>query len=319
MATTDKKQRLCEQHEKMLKIIYHCGKGIMFKKHIERYMERRGTHTIHTSVAITELREAKVVEVIYMHRIAIIKLLKFAVGFIEKKHVEEVTAISVTQTKVSRVAFLNELMLSKLPKLTDEEDKDKIIDTILNGYIKNTTYFRKDKQTYKLLIQNVWEGLYKEDATLYEINLLKKIHESSRAGLMYREKEVAKVERVVQFNLNSMTSSNIFIGRIHEDLHNKNQLIQHIEILDVNSKMPISQLVEKIEKAYDYMNQFLKSNMKLKFNFYVASSERKSFFDDRRRKIKNALTRRQVQAEYEVINLNLEKTLFRNQKILLNS
>ncbi|WP_242306619.1 MULTISPECIES: hypothetical protein [unclassified Bacillus cereus group] len=318
MATTDKKQRLCEKHEKMLKIIYHCGKGIMFKKHIERYMQLRGTHTIHTSVAITELREAKVVEVIYMHRIAIIKLLKFAVGYIEKKHVEEVTAISVTQTKISRAAFLNELMLNKLPVL-NEENKDKIIDTVLNGYIKNTTYFRKDKQTYKLLIQNVREGLYKEDATIYEINLLKKIHESSRAGLMYREKEVAKVERVVQFNLNSMTSSNIFIGRIHEDSHNKNQLIQYVEILDVNSKMPVSQLIDKVEKTYDYMNQFLKSNIKLKFNFYVASEERKDFFDDRGQKIKNALMRRQVQVEYEVINLNLERTLFRNQKILLNS
>lgn len=318
MTTTDKKQRLCKQHEKLLKIIYHCGKGIMFKKHIERYMELRGTHTIHTSIAITELREAKVVEIIYIHRVAVIKLLKFAVGFIEKKHVEEVTAISVTQTKISRVAFLNELMLSKLPVL-DEENKDKIIDTVLNGYIKNTTYFRKDKQTYKLLIQNVREGLYKEDATIYEINLLKKIYESSRAGLMYREKEVAKIERAVQFNLNSMTSSNIFIGRIHEDLHNKNQLIQHIEILDVNSKMPVSQLIDKIEKTHDYMNQFLKNNMKLKFNFYVASTERKAFFDDRRRKIENALIRRQVQAEYEVINLDLEKTLFRNQKILLSS
>ncbi|MBN6708214.1 hypothetical protein, partial [Bacillus thuringiensis] len=277
MATTDKKQRLCEQHEKMLKIIYHCGKGIMFRKHVERYMELRGTHTIHTSIAIKELREARIIEVIYVHRVAIIKLLKFAVGFIEKKHVEEVTAISVTQTKISRVAFLNELMLSKLPVL-DKENKDKIIDTVLNGYIKNTTYFRKDKQTYKLLIQNVREGLYKEDATTYEINLLKKIHESSRAGLMYREKEVTKVERVVQFNLNSMTSSNIYIARIYEDSHNKNQLIQHIDILDVNSKMPVSQLVEKIEKTYDYMNQFLKSNIKLKFNFYVASPERKVFF-----------------------------------------
>lgn len=318
MATTDKKQRLCEEHEKMLKIIYYCGKGIMFKKHIERYMQLRGAHTIHTSIAVKELREAKVIEVIYVHRVAVIKLLKFVIAFIEKKHVEEVTAITATQAKISKVAFLNELMLSRLPVL-DEENKDKIIDTVLNGYIKNTTYFRKDKQTYKLLIQNVWEGLYKEDATIYEINLLKKIHESSRAGLMYREKEVAKVERVVQFNLNSMTSSNIFIGRIHEDLHNKNQLIQHIEILDVNSKMPTSQLVEKIEKTYDYMNQFLKHNMKLKFNFYVASQERKDFFDDRGQKIKNALMRRQVQAEYEVINLNLEKTLFRNQKILLSS
>lgn len=316
MTTTDKKQRLCKQHEKMLKIIYHLGKGIMFKKHLERYMEARGTHTIHTSIAITELREAKVVEIIYIHRVAVIKLLKFAVGFIEKKHVEEVTAISVTQTKISRVAFLNEIMLRKLPRLTDEEDKDKIIDTVLNGYIKNTTYFKKDKQTYKLLIQNVREGLYKEEATIHEINLLKKSYESSRARLKYREKEVAKVERVVQFNLNSMTSSNIYIGRIFSD---GNTLTQHIEILDVNSKMPVSQLVQKIEKTYDYMNQFLKSNMKLKFNFYVASQERKSFFDDRRQKIKNALRRRQVQAEYEVINLNLEKTLFRNQKVLLSS
>ncbi|WP_242325663.1 hypothetical protein [Bacillus cereus group sp. BfR-BA-01353] len=317
MTTTDKKQRLCKQHEKMLKIIYHCGKGIMFKKHIERYMELRGTHTIHTSIAITELREAKVVEVIYMYRVAIIKLLKFAVAFIEKKHVEEVTAIAVTQTKISRVAFLNELMLSKLPVL-DEENKDKIIDTVLNGYIKNTTYFRKDKQTYKLLIQNVREELYKEEATLHEINLLKKSYESSRARLMYREKDVEKVERVVPFNLNSMTSSNIYVARIYRN-NNNNTLVQHIEILDVNSKMPASQLVDKIEKTYDYMNQFLKSNMKLKFNFYVASAERKAFFDDRGQKIKNALMRRQVQAEYEVINLNLEKTLFRNQKILLNT
>ncbi|MDZ4627212.1 hypothetical protein [Bacillus cereus] len=315
MTTTEKKQRLCKQHEKMLKIIYHCGKGIMFKKHIERYMELRGTHTIHTSIAITELREAKVVEVIYMHRVAIIKLLKFAVAFIEKKHVEEVTAISVTQTKISRVAFLNELMLSKLPVL-DEENKDKIIDTVLNGYIKNTTYFRKDKQTYKLLIQNVREELYKEEATLHEINLLKKSYESSRARLMYREKDVEKVERVVPFNLNSMTSSNVYVARIYR---NNNTLVQHIEILDVNSKMPASQFVDKIEKTYDYMNQFLKSNMKLKFNFYVASPERKAFFDDRRRKIENALIRRQVQTEYEVINLDLEKTLFRNQKILLSS
>lgn len=319
MATTDKKQRLCEKHEKMLKIIYHCGKGIMFKKHIERYMQLRGTHTIHTSVAITELREAKVVEVIYMHRVAIVKLLKFAVGFIEKKHVEEVTAISVTQTKISRVAFLNELMLSKLPKLTDEEDKDKIIDGTLNGYIKNTTYFKKDKKTYQLLIHNVKEGLYRKEATIREVEYLKKAYESSRARLMYRNGDVEKVERVVQFNLNSMTSSNVYVGRIHEDLHNKNQLIQHIEILDVNSKMPVSQLIDKIEKTYDYMNQFLKSNIKLKFNFYVASSERKAFFDDRRRKIENALIRRQVQTKYEVINLNLERTLFRNQKILLNS
>ncbi|HGE5805186.1 hypothetical protein NYE71_32810 [Bacillus sp. FSL K6-0273] len=316
MTTTDKKQRLCKQHEKVLKIIYHCGKGIMFKKHIERYMESRGTHTIHTSIAITELREAKVVEVIYMHRVAIIKLLKFAVAFIEKKHVEEVTAISVTQTKISRVAFLNELMLRKLPRLDNEENKDKIIDGILNDFIKNTTYFRKDKQTYKLLVQNVREELYKEEATLHEINLLKKSYESSRARLMYREKDVEKVERVVPFNLNSMTSSNVYVARIYS---NNNTLVQHIEIIDVNSKMPASQLVDKIEKTYDYMNQFLKSNMKLKFNFYVASAERKEFFDDRGQKIKNALMRRQVQAEYEVINLDLEKTLFRNQKILLSS
>lgn len=319
MATTDKKQRLCEQHEKILKIIYHLGKGIMFKKHLERYMELRGTHTIHASIAITELREAKVVEVIYMHRVAIVKLLKFAIGFIEKKHVEEVTAISVTQTRLSRIAFLNELMLSKLPRLGYKENKDKSIDGILNGYIKNTTYFKKDKKTYQLLIHNVKEELYKKEATIHEIEHLKKAYENSRAGLAYREKKVCKVKRIIQFNLNSMTSSNIFIGRIYEDSYNKNQFIQHIEILDVNSKMPASQLVKKIDETFNYMNQFLKSNIILKFNFYVASEERKAFFDDRKQKIENALMRRQVQTEYEVINLNLEKTLFRNQKILLSA
>lgn len=293
---TEIKRHLCQQHEQIIRIIYRYGQGLMFRRHIQDYMNLFGMKKQDVNKAIKELKEGKLIDIIFLCRVPIIKLLKFSIGYIKQTEQKGISVVSDTELHIKKTAYINEIVLNEMLSKS-KGNKDDLLER-LDKFYQNTTYFDGVQTSHE------W---FKAIATIDYFN-----KEEIKSEIAYLKSNKNDEKR---FDIRNMFVSKVYLGCIYKD--ELNQLIQPIDILFVQQSAEGLNLANKIEKIYQYMNRFIKDNVKLKFNVYTWNSLRQVSLERSKIKTIKELTDKKIPSDYEIVNLDLKKTLLYNQHVLL--
>lgn len=328
MITNQRKQSLCEAHKSLLELIWALGKGLMYKKHIEAYMEHfYGVKPQHTWAKLKELEENDVVQRIKLYNIVVIKLKKYAIRFLLGVERESIRSIEVTATKLNRTAYVNAMLLhhiNTIPSLKRDYQ------SFLNKYYLSSMFSKSRYKSYEVLETLKEKSVLvasetNESDVDIEIAKLKGI----QMGLFptkeaddeeSKEENAEESKKEYEFNINSMEQHSIFI-----DFMSKKEGL-HIAILDDKNNLTGKKLAEKVMKTYDYLNTFFPLQTVFNFTVYVRNEKRleevqskanKKGFDEFVLKNHKKLAYRSEYCERTYVNLDLDKNLFGNQSLIL--
>lgn len=303
----EKKKLICEANKELLNLVYEFGNGIMYKQHIQRYFsEFEGIHEIDISKRLLELKNNEIIDFQNIFGAKVVKLKKFAVCFLLGKEREAVSSINFTMMKVKKSAFLNQIILDNADLF---KTKWATLEDLRKPFLKATTYFSKQKETYIFLQrQSSYTVQWVEDE-------IRKLISHKEKAIQFKETPY-KVKNN-EFNLNSMQASNIFFGIKRIGVVRPTQ---PIHLLDLNGLMTPNKLASKINNTVDYLDAlFDREKLDFQFDLFVHSDERRSFLLKSKKKIDKLIwdhCKREI--SWGVVDLNLENTLFRGQKVLLN-
>ncbi|MFJ5772546.1 hypothetical protein [Psychrobacillus sp. NPDC093180] len=308
MVPFEKKKRICKENRTLLQLVYLFGSGVMFKRHIQRYFSAyEGVHEIETSKRLLKLKENEIIEYHNIFGSKVIKLKKFAVYFLLDKGREDVSSINFTAAKAKKSAYLNQIILNN----ASIKAKWPTLDDLFGDLPEITTYFMKQKETYKFL-----EEQYKNHYTSrYAYDEIRKLIATKEMATKFVTND--RTVKKTTFNMNSLQAANIFFGI---KISGTVRPIQQIDLLDLNGLMTPAKFVAKINSTVDYLDVLFDSEeLDFHYNLYVQSSQRKVVLLRSKDKI-DELIRDHCKREisWGIINLNLESTLFRGQKVLLN-
>ena len=313
MVTREKKERLCMAHRTLLELVFYMGKGLMYKKHILRYMsEFEGINEIDTSKVLKELRDSDIVDSHSVFGAKVIRLKKFAIYFLLEKDREDVSSITLTAGKVKKSAFLNQIVLQSATIL---KKRNPSLPLLIQYYQAKTTYLSKDKESFSYLENQIQEGWCTPYAR-QEVNDLKI---AKQQGHVFKKNDAEeKIQR--GYNLNSMQASNIYLGLKRKASNGKT--VVYVDVLDINGLMTAKQFAKKVGLVVDYLDLlFDREDLTLTFYFllHVQSQERKDFLQKQEKQINESIrTHCKEDIPWDINNLDLERTLFKNQKVLLN-
>lgn len=309
LITRDRKERLCRENRTLLELVFYMGKGIMYKQHILRYMnEFEGLNEIDISKVLGELNENEIIDYHNFLGTKIIKLKKYAVYFLLEKDREDVSSIQFTAGKAYKSAFLNQIILQNAEILKRRISN---LRELINLYLRETTYFAKDKESFYYLkhqIYNGWCTPYAEQ----EIQNLILAKQQSHLFVTTKKKVQSS------YNLNSIQASSIYLGLKRTTISGRTFLF--VDVLDINGLITGKKFADKVNTTMDYLNQlFNRKKIGFHFTLYVQSKERKEFLQKHSKKINtDILNHCKEEVRWEIKNLDLERTLFKNQKVLLN-
>lgn len=320
MITNVRKEKLSKSNEQMLEVIWRLGRGLMYKKHIEAYME----HFFNQKPEVTwkklkELEESDVVERVRLYNIVVIKLKKYALRFLLGVKREQIRSLDVTASKLMRSAYVQALILSHLkedPRMTKLDYK-----MFLDRYCLSSTFFVTRNTGFVVLEQYAKKGVFFEIDE--EVDRLREIKEKS----LFKKNEGKEIVEY-KFNLNSMEQSSIFINYASRNRTTKINTI-HLAIIDDKNNLRGSKVAEKIMRTYSYLYEFVPLGTLFKFTVYVRNGERlealgnkantKSFNDYIATKSRiQRITWNSAFCEVNYVNLDLDKKLFGNQLLVLS-
>lgn len=319
MMTIKRKTTLCNTNIHLLNIIWRLGKGIMFKIHIEKYMEVfYGVKPIDTWKQLKELNTNMIVEWIKLRNIVVIKLRKYALQFLLQKDRAEISAISVTYSKIKKTAFINTIIQNHI----SSNHIKATFERVANYYENASTFLSSEKKGYKVIERLFNKGIFNNYA-LSEINELKEIDSTNKSCLKSSKSKIPSnnVSKYThRFNLNSMQSQGIYIDSAKLQA-NGGHVTLYIAILDLNNSLDVKKVSNKINSTFSYLSLFTPNNIKIHFNVYTASSERYKLLLRLKHSIDKHFIDTKVSGSFtwEVTNLEIEKKLFGNQKILLQN
>jgi hypothetical protein len=327
MITQDQKKATCKDHSDLLQLIWLFGGGLMFKSHVERYMEHfSGKKPFDTWQAMRKLEQSGLIERIKFYNVILIKLRKYALCFLLNKERNQVSSVSANLAKIKKTAFINEIVLRDI---TDIQNKSKTrlpVEKFFLAYSKRTTFFCSAKKSHEVLSWYQANGLF-IDFISSEIGDLQKIEQKNKSFLRNsptmpsknKKKEKNGGEDESRYNLNSMQSSGV-----HLKFTEKNSALVRIAIFDINSQLSADALALKMMNVFRYLNNYFSDGVQPQFSVYTVSKERKSALEKVRvsnlleKHLQRDLNFGQIPFAWEVINLNLENILFGKQKILLS-
>lgn len=293
LITKEKKERLCKEHKMLLELVYYFGKGIMFRQHILRYMnDFEGIHEINISKSLLELKANEIIDFQNLYGAKIIKLKKFAIFFLSGKERDNVTSVKFTLGKAKKSAYLNQIILNNTALF---KKKGYSLDAVMNYYLKSTTYFTKDKESFIRLENDIRDG-YTEQFAEEEV---KRLVLAKEKGRLFKKTSDEKLQ--YSYNLNSIQSSNLFLGMRRKRAHT---IVQFVDILDINGSITSNKLARKVNETMDYLN-LIYDPEKINFHFvlYVQSDERKEVLLKHNQKInKQILIHCRKLVSWEVVN-----------------
>ncbi|WP_027415039.1 hypothetical protein [Aneurinibacillus terranovensis] len=310
MTTRDKKAHLCRTHRTLLKLVFHMGKGVMYKQHILRYMSLfEGSHEIDTSKALGELKDNEILDYHSFFGAKVIKLNKYAVYFLLQKEREDVSSISLTAGKVKKSAFLNQIILQNADRL---KKKSPSLQQLIPRYLNDTTYFTKDKESFVYLQRQYEQGW----CSSYAEHEIQRLILAKQQGHQFENTSADKIQN--DYNLNSIQASNIYLGLKRKLKTGETFLL--VDVLDINGLITAKKFAEKVNLTTDHLKLlFDQDKLNFEFRLYVQSPERQEFLLKHARQISVSIQDHcKEEIRWIVKNLDLEATLFRNQKILLN-
>lgn len=308
MIPFEKKKRICLENKKLLHLVYVFGSGVMFKQHVQRYFrDFEGVHEIETSKKLSELKQNEIIEYHNIFGSKVVKLKKFAVYFLLDKGREDVSSINFTSGKAKKSAFLNEMILSN----KGIKAKWSTLEGLFRVFPEQTTYFSKQKETYKFLAGQIEIG----NTTTHAFEELEKLILHKEIATKFAKTEDTSIKK--EFNLNSIQAANIYLGLRKRG---NSKPIQQVDILDLNGMMTAKKFVNKVISTTHYLELFLdEEKIDLHYNLYVQSAERMEHLLESMDEIDKLIMQiHKKSISWEIVNLKLESTLFRNQKVLLS-
>lgn len=309
MITKEKKKRICLENKKLLHLVYVFGAGVMFKQHIQRYFSLyEGVHEIETSKRLLELKQNEIIEYHNIFGSKVVKLKKFAVYYLLEQGREDVSSINFTAGKAKKSAFLNEIILTN----KDFKEKWSTLEDLFRVFGELTTYFSKQKETYKFLEKQIKIG----NTTTYASEEVEKLILHKELATKFVKTGDMPLRK--EFNLNSIQAASIYLG--FRKAKGNPKPMQQVDILDLNGMMTVKKFVKKVISTTHYLEMFFDNEkIGLHFNLYVQSADRKKHLLKSKDEIDKLIMKiNKKEISWEVVDLKLESTLFRNQKVLLS-
>ncbi|QGQ93792.1 hypothetical protein EHS13_02165 [Paenibacillus psychroresistens] len=324
MVTSATKKSLCDEYKGILELVFLFGKGVMYKSHIERLATQFWAWSEQTTWHLLKLLEqGGLIERRKTFGVVYIKLRKFAITYLTGKSREEIRSINITQEKRMFSAYIGEIFLLHMNKIITWERATQI-------YYRRSSLFLLRGQVYVALSELAESKVMNQHIVDKEVKRLKCIE------LRMRTKDHVEVQPDKEFDLNSMHD-----GWIYFDYATSKSKILHVAIIDVTNRLTPGGVAKKIANTAHYLitTGMLSSAYKLKFTIYVASEERlqllskkifaRSQIGDVERIGKFLIDHELLRNtnvnvfedchNWDIVNLNLEKTLFRNQKLFVGS
>lgn len=323
MITNARKEKVSKANKHVLEVIWRLGKGLMYKKHIEAYME----HFFNQKPEVTwkklkELEESDVVERVRLYNIVVIKLKKYALRFLLGVEREQIRSIDVTASKLMRSAYVHALILEHLKEVRLMTFVD--YKMFLDRYCPLSTFFIPRNTGYEVMERYAKKGVFSNQIDK-EIDRLREIKVKS---LFTEDKAKEEKEVDYKFTINSMEQASIYI-----DYTTRNSLTGistiRIAIIDDKNNLRGSKIAEKIMRTYSYFYEFVPFGTLFKFTVYVRNGERLEALEDKANtKAFNdyIATKSKIQGfiwnsglcEVNYVNLDLDKKLFGNQSLILS-
>lgn len=312
MITKQMKGKIAKQHNDILKIVYHLGKGIMWRTQLKQYLQL--FFILSEKKLILALKELKEADIIHIHRYCnrhIIRLKKFAICYLTGRERESVASIPFTTSKAIKSAYINAVLLYNLMQLEIVESLDEYIDEVA----KRTTLLAKDKSSHHILTnllsiqsyQHSWEKVKLENEELERIRLTN-IQRLQRVNI--NEKPLY----YYNFNLNAMQARDIYLGGWVIEKQYESRVSFHgpiIYILNTNQKYNyIPKLEENLKHIREYFSYLIDTPQGFTIQFKLIVED--MHLENKLRNNQNYknLVENLVLDEIEILNLNILNNVF---------
>lgn len=318
------KHGICESNRDILEVIWHLGRGIMFRSQLKLYMARFFDYKEFDLIdRLAHLEVFQVVEKLNYHGNVILKLRKFALQFLLNKSREQVSAIQVNPSKVKRTAFNNAIILDTIRKT--DAFSELAFDELLERYIEKSMLCLSEREGYKALEHY---KRYLDPQGLDEIIALKKKEIENNANLnSYRGKDLQWGNTVsYAYNLINMAFQGVFINLLTKThpFTGENVPTLHIAIPDLNDTLSVISLGQKVFESFSYLDSIFVPNHSSEafpfhyhFTVYVSCGTRKIYLESFRKLINQKLTANHIMTRmsWEVVDLNIKPRLFKASKL----
>ncbi|MEK4715917.1 hypothetical protein [Sporosarcina sp. FSL K6-5500] len=328
----EQKQRAFEEHKDIITWVWWIGKGLMFRSQLIRHFQLFGYSKPIIEEAIRDLIQSELLEVVRFGNSHVLKLRKFGIYMVLGKEPGQVGSVRITsKTKFLRTAYLSERILGVL--VEDPSNLKRGVEHNISIIKLLMSHVAFEKQSYLILklaserdVRNEKKGklpVLSESATK-EIERLSIVSEFAGTGKQPEEAKRIRIEKQVNseifkeevLNLNGMQSRDIYFRfSVPSD---KKGYVLDLDFLDVSSSMTERQLEKKIKMAYYYMDDLVSPAVRIQMNVLVAGRRRASYFESKVDRIRAKFSNSKELADFRinVINLNLEETLFARMTIL---
>ncbi|WP_342533125.1 hypothetical protein MHB40_17975 [Lysinibacillus sp. FSL K6-0057] len=312
MITIQKKEEVAKQYSDILKIIYHLGKGIMWRTQLKQYLQQ--FFAISEKEFILALKDLTDADIIHIHRYCnrhIIRLKKFAIYYLTCKERASVASITFTTSKAIKSAYINAVLLYNLMQLEVVESLDLYIEEIA----KRTTLLAKDKSNHHILTKLLSIQSYKHswEKIRFEIEELERIRLTNIQKLQ-NVKAIEKPLYYYNFNLNAMQARDIYLGGWVIENKVESRVSFHgpiIYIFNINQKYNyIPKLEENLKQIREYFSYLLDTpqGFTIQFKLIVEDMQLENKLRNNQ-KYKN-FVENLVLDEIEILNLNILNDVF---------
>lgn len=318
MKTKQMKGKIAKQHNDILKIVYHLGKGIMWRTQLKQYLQH--FFAISEKELMLALKDLKDADIIHIHHYCnrhIIRLKKSAIYYLTGKERASVASITFTTSKAIKSAYINAIVLYNLMQLEVVESLDMYID----GITKRTTLLAKDKSNHNILTNLLSIQLYKHswEKIRFEIEELERI----RLTNIQRLQNVKAIETPTyyyNFNLNAMQARDIYIGGWVIENKFESRVSFHgpiIYIFNINQKYNyIPKLEENIKQIREYFSYILDTPQGFTIHFKLIVEDMRLENTLRNNQKYKSLVENLVLDEIEILNLNILNDVFSGVHLL---
>lgn len=306
------KGKIAKQHNDILKIVYHLGKGIMWRTQLKQYLQR--FFTLSEKELILALKELKEADIIHIHRYCnrhIIRLKKFAICYLTGRERESLASITFSSSKAIKSAYINAVLLYNLMQLETVESLEQYI----NKITKTTTFTAKNKSNHHILSNLLNSHLYEHsrERISYEIEELNRTQVTNIQRLQ-NVKVIDIPTYFYNFNLNAMQARDIYIGGWITENKIESRVSFHgpmIYIFDISQKYKYVPKLETILKQIrEYFSYLLDTPQGFTIYFKLVVEDASVEANLRENKKYKNLIENLALDDIEILNLNILHDVF---------
>lgn len=325
-----KKQQAFDSNYDIIYLLWHLGKGLMFRIQLVNYFELLGSREKDVIRGLDELTSAGLLKQITYGNTYILQLQKFSIYTLLKKKPEEIKSISYKEVQIERAAFLNERVIQRFAARPYTKQSRGVVVEV-NSLMRTMSHVAKAKRSYKILDELPQETkriMITEHYGVTELDRLKLLEEYSRSksdkARLQKRIEKLRTLRAVEdigktnksehgFNLNSLDSRHIYFSI---EGRGAGRFSVILDFFDRKNNMRPEQLRAKLRLTYNYMRQMFNADVEIEVNVLVTGDGRESYFKSKLPTIQeNFRSDTKLIADkvkINIINLGIQKRVLQN-------